>query len=208
MLRTRPSRRPHPTELSPPCASFAGTNSKPTASCTSPSTLSPTASGAMATKTRPVQSHRFRCRFDRRRLKAAGMKGVILTCKHHDGFCLWPTKTTDHSIRQSPWSAARATWSGRSPPPPQRHGLNSASISRPGTATTRSTEARVHRNLPRAATELLTNYGPIFEVWHDGANGGNGYYGGANEKRTIDKSTYYDWPGDLGAGAFPAARMP
>jgi alpha-L-fucosidase len=41
---------------------------------------------------------------------------------------------------------------------------------------------------------LLTAYGPIFEVWHDGANGGDGFYGGAREKRTIDKRTYYDWP--------------
>ncbi len=42
--------------------------------------------------------------------------------------------------------------------------------------------------------ELLTQYGPIHEVWHDGANGGDGYYGGAKEKRTIDKRVYYDWP--------------
>ena len=41
---------------------------------------------------------------------------------------------------------------------------------------------------------MLTRYGPIFEVWHDGANGGDGFYGGAREKRTIDKRTYYDWP--------------
>ena len=43
-------------------------------------------------------------------------------------------------------------------------------------------------------TELLTGYGQIFEVWHDGANGGDGFYGGARERRTIDKRTYYDWP--------------
>jgi alpha-L-fucosidase len=42
--------------------------------------------------------------------------------------------------------------------------------------------------------ELLTQYGPISEVWHDGANGGDGYYGGAREKRVIDKRTYYGWP--------------
>ena len=43
-------------------------------------------------------------------------------------------------------------------------------------------------------TELLTNYGELCEVWCDGANGGSGWYGGANEERVMDKLTYYDWP--------------
>jgi alpha-L-fucosidase len=128
-------------------------------------------------------------------LADAGMRGVILTCKHHDGFCLWPTRTTDHSVAESPWRGG--------------HGDVVREISQ--AAARRKMKFGVYlspwdRNAPQYGTpdyiklyraqlsELLTGYGPIFEVWHDGANGGDGFYGGARQKRTIDKNTYYDWP--------------
>ncbi len=129
-------------------------------------------------------------------LKSASSKGVILTCKHHDGFCLWPTKTTEHSIRNSPYKQGRGDIVREVSEAAARAGLRFGVYLSPWDRNQASYGTPQYIQIYRAQMrELLTNYGPIFEIWHDGANGGDGYYGGAREKRIIDKLHYYDWPG-------------
>lgn len=128
-------------------------------------------------------------------LKAGGMKGVILTAKHHDGFCLWPTKTTTHSVARSAWKNGRGDVVRAFADACKKHGMKFGVYLSPWDRNQASYGRPAYIELYRAQLrELLTQYGEIYEVWHDGANGGDGFYGGARESRRIDKTSYYDWP--------------
>jgi alpha-L-fucosidase len=128
-------------------------------------------------------------------LKAAGSKGVILTCKHHDGFCLWPTTTTEHSIKYSSYKNGNGDIVKEVSEAAARHGLKFGVYLSPWDRNQASYGTPKYIQIYRQQMlELLTHYGPIFEIWHDGANGGKGFYGGADQTRTIDKLHYYDWP--------------
>ncbi len=131
-------------------------------------------------------------------IKAAGLKGLVLTCKHHDGFCLWPSKYTEHSVKNSPYKGGKGNVVDEVEKACRAEGIKFGVYLSPwdrnradyGTPS----YVEYYRNQLK---ELFVAHKPVFEMWFDGANGGDGFYGGANEKRKIDGKTYYDWPTTL-----------
>ena len=135
-----------------------------------------------------------------RTFKQAGMKGVIIVAKHHDGFTMWPSPLTEYNITKSSYDGpknkdGKVDVLAEMRKACDKYGLKMGVYLSPWD--------RNHAEYGRQAyvdyyhkqlTQLVTEYGPLFEVWLDGANGGDGYYGGAKETRQIDRRNYYDFP--------------
>ena len=130
-----------------------------------------------------------------RACKAGGLQGLVIVAKHHDGFCLWPTKTTGHNISKSPFRGGKGDYVREMEQACRRAGLKFGAYVSPWVRNSAhyATEKYVEIYHAQIKELLSGDYGEVFEMWFDGANGGDGWYGGAKERRRIG-GDYYRFP--------------
>jgi alpha-L-fucosidase len=123
-------------------------------------------------------------------IKSAGMRGLILTAKHHDGFCLWPSAYTDHSVKFSPWKGGHGDVVKEVAEACREYGIKFGVYLSPWDKhDTRYGEGDAYNKyFKNQLTELLTHYGDIFCVWFDGACG----EGKKGKKQEYDWEGYYE----------------